>query len=101
MMKFTLFIGCNIPPRVPHYELSARAVSDKLDVELVDIPDFGCCGYPMRNTDFKAYILFSARNIALAENSWGKETDVILARIIYHSDQYPWIPFFRIFQISQ
>ena len=69
MMKYTLYIGCNIPPRVPHYELSARAVSDKLDVELVDIPDFGCCGYPMRNTDFKAYILFSARNIALAENN--------------------------------
>jgi len=66
-MKYTLFIGCNIPPRVPHYELSARAVSDRLGVELVDIPDFGCCGYPMRNTDFKAYILFSARNIALAE----------------------------------
>jgi heterodisulfide reductase subunit B2 len=67
IMRYTFFIGCNIPPRVPHYELSARAVSDKLDIELVDIPDFGCCGYPMRNTDFKAYILFSARNIALAE----------------------------------
>lgn len=67
MMKFALFIGCNIPARVQHYELSARAVLDKLNVDIIDIREFNCCGYPIRNADFKAFLLFSARNLALAE----------------------------------
>jgi heterodisulfide reductase subunit B len=67
MMKFALFIGCNIPARVQHYELSARAVLGKLDVQIFDIREFNCCGYPMRNANFNTFLLFSARNLALAE----------------------------------
>ena len=67
MMKFALFIGCTIPRRVQQYELSARAIFNKFDIDVEDIREFNCCGYPMRNMDFKAYILFSARNLALAE----------------------------------
>jgi len=66
-MKFALFLGCNIPARLEHYESSARAVLKKLDVELVDIKEFNCCGYPIRNFDFKTFVLTSARNLALAE----------------------------------
>jgi heterodisulfide reductase subunit B len=33
----------------------------------VDIREFNCCGYPIRNTDFETFVLFSARNLALAE----------------------------------
>jgi heterodisulfide reductase subunit B len=36
-------------------------------VEVVDIREFTCCGYPLRNTDFTASILCAARNLALAE----------------------------------
>ena len=74
MMKFALFIGCNIPARVQHYELSARAVLGKLDVQIFDIREFNCCGYPMRNANFNTFLLFSARNLALAEK---KGLDVI------------------------
>ena len=66
-MKFALFIGCTIPRRVQHYEVSARAVLETLGVELVDIHEFNCCGYPMKNLDFETSILFSARNLSLAE----------------------------------
>ncbi len=66
-MRYALFLGCTIPARMNQYELSARAVMDKLDVELVDIRDFNCCGYPLRNYDVKSFLLSSARNIALAE----------------------------------
>ncbi len=66
-MKFAFFLGCNIPARVQHYDISARAVLEKLDVRVTDIRDFNCCGYPMRNADFETYILFSVRNLALAE----------------------------------
>ncbi len=66
-MKFTFFIGCNIPTRVQQYELAARAVSKSLGIELVDNPDFKCCGNPIRNTDQQTFLLMAARNLALAE----------------------------------
>ncbi len=82
-MRYALFLGCTIPARMNQYELSARAVMDKLDVELVDIRDFNCCGYPLRNYDVKSFILSSARNIALAER---RELDiVVLCKCCYGS----------------
>lgn len=66
-MKFALFLGCNIPVRVQQYELSARAVLDKLGIEVVENSEFKCCGNPIRNTDNKTFILMAARNLALAE----------------------------------
>jgi heterodisulfide reductase subunit B len=66
-MKFALFLGCNIPARVPQYELSARSVLDKLGVEIADNPEFKCCGNPIRNIDQKTFIVMAARNLALAE----------------------------------
>jgi heterodisulfide reductase subunit B len=66
-MKYALFLGCTTPYRLKSYESSSRAVLQQLGVELVDIPQFNCCGYPLRNTDFKAFLLCSARNLALAE----------------------------------
>lgn len=66
-MKYAFFIGCNIPARLEQYEVSARLILDMLDVELVDIRDFNCCGYPLRNFDYNSFILSSARNIALAK----------------------------------
>jgi heterodisulfide reductase subunit B len=66
-MKFALFLGCTIPARLPQYETSSRKVLETFGVEVVDIREFNCCGYPIRNTDYKAAILASARNIALAE----------------------------------
>ena len=67
MMKYTLFLGCNIPARVQQYEASARSVLAGLGVDIEDIKEFNCCGYPLRNSDFKTFVLFSARNLALAE----------------------------------
>ncbi|MBW1895634.1 MAG: CoB--CoM heterodisulfide reductase iron-sulfur subunit B family protein, partial [Deltaproteobacteria bacterium] len=49
------------------YETSSRAVLSRLGVKLVDIPELNCCGYPLRNIDLKAFVLSSARNLALAE----------------------------------
>ena len=74
MMKFALFLGCTIPARLNQYESSSRAVLKKLGVGLVDIREFNCCGYPLRNIDFKVFLLSSARNLALAEK---KNLDVM------------------------
>lgn len=67
MMKYALFLGCQIPIRLQQYETSSRAVLERLGVELMDIGEFNCCGYPLRNIDFKTFLLASARNLALAE----------------------------------
>jgi len=67
MKPFAFFIGCNIPSRVSQYEMAARAVLKRLQVELKDFPLFNCCGYPMRNTDENAFLLSASKNLALAE----------------------------------
>jgi heterodisulfide reductase subunit B2 len=67
MMEFALFLGCTIPARLNQYESSSRAVLERLGVGLVDIREFNCCGYPLRNMGFKIFLLSSARNLALAE----------------------------------
>jgi len=36
--------------------------------------EFNCCGYPIRDSDFKAFLLLSARNIAIAEE---KNLDIL------------------------
>ena len=73
-MKYALFLGCNIPARLQQYETSARIVMRSLGIEMVDIPGFNCCGYPLKNIDFKTALLFAARNLALAAQ---KELNII------------------------
>jgi len=68
-MKYALFLGCNIPARVVQYEKSARAVLGLLGVDLLDIKEFACCGYPVRNLDRTAFLLSAAHNMALAEQA--------------------------------
>ena len=42
--KYAYFIGCTIPFRASNYDLATKKVAEKLDIELVDLPDAGCCG---------------------------------------------------------
>jgi len=64
--NYLYFPGCNIPYRENQYELSARAVAEKLGIKLHDRP-FTCCGLNTEPLDEFAALLFSARNIAVAE----------------------------------
>jgi heterodisulfide reductase subunit B len=73
-MKFALFLGCQTPVRLKQYETSSRAILERLGVGLVDIEEFNCCGYPLRNIDFRSFLLSSARNLALAEK---KKLDIM------------------------
>lgn len=66
-MKYAFFQGCNIPIRIQQYATSTTAVLAQFAIELEVIPEFNCCGYPVRNVDEKAYILPSVRNLAIAE----------------------------------
>lgn len=82
-MNYTLFLGCNIPARVPQYQSSAQAVCEKLGIGLTLIKEFMCCGYPVRNIDEFTFLLSAARNLALAERS-GKDL-MVLCKCCYGS----------------
>jgi len=65
--KFLMFLGCAIPYRVSAYEISARRILQKLGVELVEMPEFNCCGLPMDPVSHELMLILAARNLALAE----------------------------------
>ena len=66
-MKYAIFLGCTIPARSRNYELSARRVAEKFGIEFIDIPDFVCCGFPMKASDMPSAEVIGALNLALAE----------------------------------
>jgi heterodisulfide reductase subunit B len=68
-MKYALFLGCTIPVRGRNYEFSARAVAAALGIELVEVLDFACCGFPVKSADEETALLVAARNLAIAEKS--------------------------------
>jgi heterodisulfide reductase subunit B len=68
-MKFAVQRCCTTPVLLKQYETSTNGVLDRLGVELVDIKDTGCCGYPLKTSNFMAYVLCSAKNLALAEKN--------------------------------
>jgi heterodisulfide reductase subunit B len=65
--KYLLFLGCVIPYRLSSYETSARKILDKLGVELVEMPEFNCCGFPMDPINHYLMLTLAARNLCLAE----------------------------------
>ena len=69
-----MFLGCAIPYRIPSYEVSARKVLERLDVELTEMPEFNCCGLPIDSVDHDAMLVLAARNLCLAEQ---KNMDIL------------------------
>ncbi len=43
-MKYSYFPGCNLKTNAKGFEETAIAVSKKLDAELVEMPEWNCCG---------------------------------------------------------
>jgi heterodisulfide reductase subunit B len=66
-MKYAFYLGCATPVKALKYEISARNLAGNLGIELVDVAEFGCCGFPVKSMDSFAALLMSARNLALAE----------------------------------
>ena len=67
--KYLIFLGCAVPYRVSSYEISARKVLSKLDVELVEMPEFNCCGLPLDPVSHEMMLILAARNLASAEQT--------------------------------
>jgi len=67
MKKYALYPGCLMPTEQYAYELSLREVFPLLDIELVDVDDFSCCGEPLKNVNKMMTLYLAARNLAIAE----------------------------------
>ncbi len=66
-LRYALFRCCASAPHLPAYEQATDKVLQGVGLDTVQVPEFGCCGYPLRNVDQKAWLLASARNLALTE----------------------------------
>lgn len=60
--------GCSLEGLAIEYDRSTRAVCEALDVELVEIPDWNCCGStPAHSYDPLLSAALAGRNLAIAE----------------------------------
>lgn len=67
-MKYAYYPGCSLHSTAKEYDASTRAVSEALGVELVEIPDWNCCGASSAHGE--GHLLSTGlpgRNILLAE----------------------------------
>ncbi|TET19491.1 CoB--CoM heterodisulfide reductase subunit B [Candidatus Bathyarchaeota archaeon] len=67
MKKYAFFLGCLAPVMSRQFELSTRKVAKKLGLELIDMEDFACCGFPIKSVDQETTLLLAARNLSVAE----------------------------------
>ncbi|MCS4541058.1 MAG: CoB--CoM heterodisulfide reductase iron-sulfur subunit B family protein [Euryarchaeota archaeon] len=66
-MEYAYFLGCTIPFRLNHYDLSTRKVAQALGIKLVDIPGASCCGLQIESVLYNGWLASSAYNICKAE----------------------------------
>jgi heterodisulfide reductase subunit B len=67
-LAYTYYPGCSVGATSVWYDRSLRAVAKALDVELIELDDWNCCGATayMSIRELKSFCI-SARNLALAE----------------------------------
>jgi len=75
MTTYAIYPGCVMPTEQYAYELSLREILSELNVNLIDIEGFSCCGEPMKSMNQLMTLYLSARNLALAEK---KNLDLVV-----------------------
>jgi heterodisulfide reductase subunit B len=77
-MKYLYFPGCSAEATGKAYDISTRAVMDKLGVELEELKDWNCCGatsyFSVREIESFA---IAARNLAIAQSQGDTDLCVI------------------------
>ncbi|MBM3284396.1 MAG: disulfide reductase [Candidatus Aminicenantes bacterium] len=72
-MSYLYYPGCSLESSAKAYDLSTRWVFQNLGKELAEIEDWNCCGATMyMSTRETISLVFSARNLALAERADGE-----------------------------
>jgi heterodisulfide reductase subunit B len=75
-MKYAFYPGCSVHSSSKEYADSCKAVCKALDIELVEIPDWNCCGAidAVYSYEPQYSLALAARNLALAEKM---QTDIV------------------------
>jgi heterodisulfide reductase subunit B len=67
-LKVSYYPGCSLHATGKEYDLSVKAVSDAVGIELQEITDWSCCGASSAHmTNFKLSVALPARNIIAAQ----------------------------------
>jgi len=67
-LKLSYFPGCSLHGTAKEYGLSTSAVCQRLGLELIEIPDWNCCGASSgHSTNYLLAQALAARNLILAE----------------------------------
>ncbi len=68
VLKYAYYPGCSLESIAKEYNQSVRASAEILDVDLVELEDWSCCGASSgHNTNHRLSLALPARNLALAE----------------------------------
>lgn len=73
--RYAYFIGCTIPFRASNYDLATKKVAERLGIELVDLPEAGCCGLYFELMNEMTYLSMAARVLSMAEE---KKLDLLV-----------------------
>jgi len=66
-LRYAYYPGCSLTTSAKEYDQSLRAVFERLDVELIEIEDWNCCGATPAGQDELLAHSLAARNLAWAE----------------------------------
>ncbi len=71
-LKYSYYPGCSLHASAGEYDLSTRELFKELDIALVEVPDWFCCGAtPAHNVDELLSLSLCAKNLELAEQVEG------------------------------
>ncbi|MFC2069803.1 CoB--CoM heterodisulfide reductase iron-sulfur subunit B family protein [Chloroflexota bacterium] len=67
-LKYSYYPGCSLEATAKEYDMSMREVAKMLDVELIELKDWNCCGASSGHcTNYELSLALPARNLAIAE----------------------------------
>jgi heterodisulfide reductase subunit B len=66
-VDYAIFSGCTVLGRSLNYDISTRKIAEDLDINLVDIEGFSCCGFPISSIHRDTSFALAAINLCLAE----------------------------------
>jgi heterodisulfide reductase subunit B len=113
-MRLSYYPGCSLHGTAIDYDLSVKEVCTRLGIELVEIPDWNCCGASSAHmTSHEVGVRLPMRNLLLAAELGNnilvpcaacfqrlKAADKILREDPQHWDLEQWDPTFEIIHIS-
>ncbi len=89
MMRYYYFPGCSMAATAKGYQQSIDAVTRKIGMDLVTIPDWNCCGATAAHTMNEMMALaLPARNLARAEADGGGMEIAVACAACYSRMQY-------------